>query len=698
MVKKNVLTHKKKLHAYELLQQNKLAEARPLFEAVCQRDKLDLESWLALGVVLGRLDQVDKSVKCFEHILKINPKHIDARKKLATLLMHAERYQEAAIEYEEIFKLEPDTLENHQALGYIYQQLKRDKEAKEQYLAALSRNGNDLFTNIQLGLLWLSEDDARQALTYFEKCIAIDPHNPVAHNNRGLALLKLERFDDAITAFEEAIKYGPSERYLYLVHIGLAHRQANRYLQAVKYYQAALEHKPGSMEALKNLPSVLIATGQIKEAIAVYDEILAHEKSNYNFSSKRLFSLNYLPNVSPEELYKEHAEWGKRIAQEKLQRYTFEMPRDAQKKLRIGYVSPDFREHSVTYFIEPILRQHNKEQFSLFCYANLKKKDAVTQRLQSYVDGWRDIPAMSDAEVATQIHNDEIDILVDLSGHTDDSRLLVFAHKPAPIQISYLGYPNTTGLSTIDYRITDHYADPDGEEQFHTEKLLRLAPSFLCYQPPQDAPDVAELPYDNNHYITFGSFNNLSKVNERVITLWVELLQRIPTARLCLKNMAFKDPDVIADYIEKFTSQGISAERLEFIGWVTVKNSHLELYNRIDICLDTFPYNGTTTTCESLWMGVPVITLLGDRHAGRVGYSLLANTGLAQLVAEDEAAYLDNAVELATQIDSLRTLRKGLRDQLRHSPLLDGASFTRNLEKSLHLCWQSWRRQHDVNR
>ena len=612
MVKKNVLTHKKKLHAYELLQQNKLAEARPLFEAVCQRDKLDLESWLALGVVLGRLDQVDKSVKCFEHILKINPKHIDARKKLATLLMHAERYQEAAIEYEEIFKLEPDTLENHQALGYIYQQLKRDKEAKEQYLAALSRNGNDLFTNIQLGLLWLSEDDARQALTYFEKCIAIDPHNPVAHNNRGLALLKLERFDDAITAFEEAIKYGPSERYLYLVHIGLAHRQANRYLQAVKYYQAALEHKPGSMEALKNLPSVLIATGQIKEAIAVYDEILAHEKSNYNFSSKRLFSLNYLPNVSPEELYKEHAEWGKRIAQEKLQRYTFEMPRDAQKKLRIGYVSPDFREHSVTYFIEPILRQHNKEQFSLFCYANLKKKDAVTQRLQSYVDGWRDIPAMSDAEVATQIHNDEIDILVDLSGHTDDSRLLVFAHKPAPIQISYLGYPNTTGLSTIDYRITDHYADPDGEEQFHTEKLLRLAPSFLCYQPPQDAPDVAELPYDNNHCITFGSFNNLSKVNERVITLWVELLQRIPTARLCLKNMAFKDPDVIADYIEKFTSQGISAERLEFIGWVTVKNSHLELYNRIDICLDTFPYNGTTTTCESLWMGVPVITLLGD--------------------------------------------------------------------------------------
>lgn len=356
-------------------------------------------------------------------------------------------------------------------------------------------------------------------------------------------------------------------------------------------------------------------------------------------------------------------------------------------RLKIGYVSSDFRTHSVSYFFEPLLQAHDKDVVEVYCYSGGQRPDATTVRLQALAHAWRDIGAMTDAQAAEQIYADGIDILVDLNGHTAQNRLRVFAHKPAPIQVTYLGYPDTTGLRTMDYRITDAWSDPPGDEVYYTEKLIRLEGCFLCYRPPDDAPPVATLPALKQGFITFGSFNARAKINEEVITLWSRLLQDIPTSRLLIKNPSLTC-SVTRDYLyEQFKTQGITRERVELRGLARSTQDHLATYADIDIALDTFPYNGTTTTCEAMWMGVPVVTLAGDAHIGRVGVSLLHTVGQEDLISRNQDEYLRLARSLAEDRTRLANLRGELRQRMAASPLCDAQAFARKVEASYRDIW-----------
>ena len=352
--------------------------------------------------------------------------------------------------------------------------------------------------------------------------------------------------------------------------------------------------------------------------------------------------------------------------------------------------SPDFCTHSVAFFIDPILAHHDRRHIEVTCYADVAVPDTTTTRLRTLADSWRNTCRLTDAQVAEMVRADGIDILVDLAGHTADNRLLVFARKPAPVQVTYLGYPNTTGLQTVDYRLTDAWADAEELPNGYTEELVRLPHGFLRYAPPKEAPPVGRLPARETDYVTFGSFNNLPKVNPGVVARWSEILLAVPNSRLLLKTKSFNDEATQERYFGLFAQNGVGREHLDFIGHTPSSREHLALYNQVDIGLDPFPYNGTTTTCEALWMGVPVITLAGEVHAGRVGVSLLSSVGLTELIADTADQYISLAVELAGNVNRLSSLRANLRGRVAASPLCDGQTFTHALEAAYRSMWRRW--------
>ena len=404
--------------------------------------------------------------------------------------------------------------------------------------------------------------------------------------------------------------------------------------------------------------------------------------------------MNYDSRYDAGTVFKEHLEFANKIAEPLssiLLRHTND--HDPARRLRIGYVSPDFRRHSVAYFIEPVLSSHNRERHEIFCYSDVlhHDHDDVTKRIQKYADQWRNIVGMSDEMVSEQIRSDKIDILIDLAGHTGGNRMLLFARKPAPVQVSWMGYPATTGLSTMDYKIVDSYTDPPGmTEQFYTENLIRMPESFLCYLPYEESPDIGPPPSLKEGRITFGSFNNFSKVSTEILGIWTRILRELPGSRLILKSQVFTVETARRRVMDIFERECVSAERIEFMTFEQSVKTHLDLYNRIDIALDTFPYHGTTTTCEALWMGVPVITLAGNAHVSRVGVSLLSNVGLPELIAKTSDEYISVAVNLAMGVERLRSLREKLRDMMKRSPICDAERFADNLEMCYRKMWETW--------
>lgn len=560
-----------------------------------------------------------------------------------------------------------------------------------------------------------------EAADCFRKVIALQPANAEAHFNLGIAERGCGFPDKAEAAFRQAIKLNPNyvEPLESLAH-GLINRgaveeaaevlraalrlrpdnaewqsnlgsllQAKGFLtEAEEHYRRAQSLKPGATFVYENLGSVLATQGRMDEALAVYREGLRRDPRNMRTRSNLLLTLNYLAGQDPAEMLREHR--AGELAPGQAPTRAFANERNPDRRLRVGYVSPDFRTHSVAYFLEPLLAAHDHGAFEVYCYSDVPRADATTARLRAHADVWRDIAKLSDADLAAQVTADGIDILVDLAGHTSAHRLAVFAWRPAPVQVTWLGYPNTTGLSAMGYRITDALADPPGREAFYTEKLIRLDGCFLCYQPPGDTPDVAPLPAETSGVVTFGSFNNLSKMQPAVIALWSQVLQAVPGARLLVKNPSLTDPPTRARIAAMFAQHGIGPDRLELLGHTPTPQEHLALYGRVDIALDTFPYNGTTTTCEALWMGVPVVTLAGAVHAGRVGVSLLTAAGLPELIAATPAECVARAAALAGDRDALSRLRAGLRERVRNSRLCDAAGFTRAMEAALRSMWRQW--------
>lgn len=528
----------------------------------------------------------------------------------------------------------------------------------------------------------------REAISALQEAVRLGPESAQAHAALGDALLHVDRLEEAVVSLRKVTRLDPPNAE--------AHARLGRVLQSLDHltesescYRSALRLQPHWAVMHTGLGSVLCAQGRIEESVASHQravELTPHDAWTH---SNLLLTMQYLPEAQPADMFAAHRRWAALHDKGPIPS-AWRNVRDPGRRLKVGYISADFRMHSVPFFFEPLLAHHDDNMFESTCYAAIMHPDTVTARLQNLADRWKSIMGLTGAQVAEMIRTDGIDILVDLAGHTGNNALKVFSYKPASVQVTWLGYPDTTGLSTIDYRLTDALCDPPGNEAFHTETLVRLPGCFLCYQPLTDAPEVAPLPAVGKGYVTFGSFNHLPKMNAKVIALWAKLLAAVPQARLLIKNKSLTDAATAERYYGSFAVHGIGRERVELTGFTATQAEHMELYRRVDIALDTFPYSGATTTCEALWMGVPVVTLAGVRHSGRVGVSLLNAVGLNDWIAGTPEHYVAIAVQMAADIPRLADLRAGLRQRMAASPLCDGKAFTRKVEAAYRQMWLAW--------
>ena len=595
---------------------------------------------------------------------------------------------QAEVIYQQISQIDPRNADAFHFLGLIAAQTGRNEMAIKLISKAVSLNSREPGFHFNLGKAFKAHRDLENAVKCYRYALALKPDFADAHVNLGNVLAEQGKLEEATDCFRQALALMPGDAELHY-NLGNVLAAQNKLEEAATCFRQALKYKPDFPEAIGNLGNIHKDQGDIEEAIICYRRAMAIKPDYFVAQHNLLFALNYEQKKTLEEIAAEHRRFGM-----SMQAYISPAPHSPNpepgRRLRVGYISADFREHSCAYFFEPLLAAHDRSQMEIFCYSGVKHPDATTVRIQNMAEHWRTTLGVKDAALAAQIRSDQIDILVDLAGHTDGNRLPVFALRPAPIQVTWLGYPNTTGLTSMDYRLTDSLADPEETTaHLYTERLVRLPVSFLCYQPPSSAPPVSITPSETNGYITFGCFNYATKVNSAVIALWAEILTAVSNSKLLLKAKQFQDDTTRQRYLDLFNIHGIPPDRLEIIGQLPEKQDHLSAYNRVDIALDPFPYNGTTTTCEALWMGVPVVTLAGEVHAARVGASLLHTVGLDELVAEAPEAYLAKTVELANDLPRLSQLRKGLRNRVAASPLCDRQRFARDVEYAYSSMWKN---------
>ncbi len=550
--------------------------------------------------------------------------------------------------------------------------------------ATAPRDGDASF---DLANLALRLGDAGRAAACLGEAIERDPTVPAYHLQLGNAFLALGRLDDAAAAVRRALDIAP--------HLAEAHCNLGCILVrlgdaagAIPHLERAVAIAPRLAVAHQNLGAALFRQGRIGDAIGSFRHAIAGDPTLAPAYAGLGMCLHFLPDV------------GYALIADTARRWSQLLPRPAHtlaftnvaapdRRLRIGYVSADLRSHAVAHFLENVLAAHDRSAIELICYSNTQDEDATTQRIMALADGWRSIVALDDEDAAALIRADGIDILVDLSGHTEGERLAVFACKPAPIQCTWLGYYATTGLPEIDYIIADRFVIPAGHEAFYSEAPYRLPDSYLCFTPPDLRVAVNDLPASRNGCITFGSCNNVLKLNRRVVELWSRLLLGIAGARLVLRAGFLSVAAVREEIARQFAACGIADDRLDLRAGVT-RAGLLATYNDIDIALDPFPYGGGTTTAEALWMGVPVVSLRGDRFAGRVSESMLTTVGLPELVAADADAYIATAGTLAADLPHLADLRRRLRAMVTGSPLCDADRFTRHLEAAYRSMWRRW--------
>ena len=656
-----------------------------------QRASFDIDSKLTKAVQYHQSGQFQQAEKIYKKILDINPKHSDSLHLLG-LIAHQGGNNDVAINLiNEAIHNDPRNPTYCYNLGTVFQAWGKLGKAIAWYQKALHFKPHYAAAYYNMGNAFKDQGKLDEAIVCYQKALRFKAHYAAAHYNMGNAFKDQGKLDEAISSYRKTLETQPDDADAYN-NMGNALQTQGKPGEAITCYQKALEIKPDYADAYNNMGNAFIDQGKLGEAIACYEKALEIKPDYAVAHSNLLFALHYHEAVDPLHLLSRHRQWSAQHAlplAATTQSHVNDRP--SNRCLRIGYVSPDFRLHSVAYFIEAVIASHDRTAFQISCYSDVVRSDSTTKHLKDLADNWRDIFGMSDEQVADLIHKDKTDILVDLAGHTSQNRLLVFARKPAPVQVTYLGYPDTTGLETMDYRITDSWADPPGQtEHLYTEELVRLPLSFLCYKPDARTPIVSGTPALESGHITFGSFNNCTKITPKVVRSWSRILSSVANSRLLLKSKPLSDTGAQEHLRQMFVQNGISSGRVEFCGYIPTTYEHLERYNSVDIALDTFPYNGTTTTCEAMWMGVPVIVLAGQTHASRVGVSLLSNVGLHDMIAESAEDYVEKAVRLAGDVDRLQELRAELRLMMAHSPLMDARGFTRFLETAYRQMWSKW--------
>ena len=644
-----------------------------------------------LGNVLKQKGLIEEAIAVYQRAIKHNPEYADAYYNLGNVYRDRGQPDEAIMSYQKALQINPGYADAYYNLGNVYRDRGQPDEAILSYQKALQIDPEYADAYINLGILLNDKGQPDEAILSYQKALLINPENEKAYFNLGVAVEDKGQPDEALSYYRKAIELNPGFVDAYN-NIGVALSTEGKLEEAIESYRSALILKTDFVEAYSNLGNAYKNQGNLDKAEECYREALRIKPDCAFCYNNLLLSMNYNSRYDAQTLSSEHLQFNKHIIEPlSLGTIAHANDRSPERRLRIGYVSCDFRRHSVNYFFEPALASHNHDQFEIFCYSDVQIADDVTNRLQHYADQWRNIAEMSDEQVAEMIRKDGIDIFIDLAGHTAYNRMLLFARKPVPVQVSWLGYPNTTGLSTIDYRLIDAYTDPPGlTDPYYTEDLMRMPQCFLCYLPDKNSPEVGNLPATTSGHITFGSFNFFAKVSPEVIGYWSEVLKAVQNSKLIMKAKSLSDRSTREYAMKMFIQNGIAPERIDLLSYMPTYTAHLDVYNRIDICLDTFPYNGTTTTCEALWMGVPVVTLAGNIHASRVGVSILSNIGLPELIAKTPDEYIQIAVALAADTNRLQSLRKRLRKIMEGSPLMNAQQFSLNLENCYRTMWKTW--------
>jgi predicted O-linked N-acetylglucosamine transferase (SPINDLY family) len=645
---------------------------------------------LETGLAAHRAGQLEIAAAAYQQILQRWPGHPDALYLLGLVFQKRGDHAAAIGLFTRAIRANPKLVQAHLQRGFSLNATGQPAAAVVAFRAAIAGQRDLAEAHHQLGNTLRSLERLPEALASLREATRLAPNDAVFWLSRGLASLGGEQWDEAVDSFQHAVKLNaalPEAREI----LGKALIGRQRFDEARAQLNEALRLRPAYAEALHDLGRLCVEEGLLAEAAGHYQAALAANPSPET-RTNLLYLLNYLPNTSPQQHFAEHRRWSEWF--ERPLRMTWRPHTNdpaPERRLRIGYVSPDLRDHPVASFLEPVLKAHRPENVEIFCYANVKTPDAVTARLRGLASQWRDLHGLSPEKAADLIRQDGIDILVDLAGHTTNNGLLIFACKPAPVQVTWIGYPNTTGLDAMDYRLTDAISDPPGQtESWHSERLVRLPGAFSCYGAPAESPAVGPLPALASGFVTFGSFNNFRKISPPTVELWARLLREMPAARLLLKSQGLGVPQTAARLQAQFARAGIAPGRIQLLGAGLSKAQHMGLYNQVDICLDPFPYNGTTTTCDAFWMGVPVVTLAGRTHVARVGLSLVTHLGFPEWGVATPDAYVAKCLELAGDLPRLAGVRQGLREQMRQSPLCDAPKFTGQLESVFRGLWRDW--------
>jgi len=611
--------------------------------------------------------------------------------ELAMRHFNAGRLTPAEVSFRQILAREPNHADALNMMAVLAHQVRRDDAALAFVEKALAINPKVASYHVNHGVALAGLWRVDEAMAAFRRALDIKPDHFMAMTNLGDLLARRGELDESVVWLERALVITPDYAEALDV-LGNVLREQGKYDQAIAAVTRASELKPDAPQPLNNLGNILNEMGRNDEALEMYRKSTRIPPYLPKPLSNLIYIMHMNPATTEEEVRRERTLWNERFVRPlSATILPHANDRNEDRRLRIGYVSPDFRNHSVASFIEPLLGAHDPEAVEVFCYSSVVSPDEVTARLKSSVANWRDISRTGDVPAAEMIRTDRIDILVDLAGHTASNRLRLFARKPAPVQITYLGYPGSTGVETMDYRLTDKWADPpDAQPPEGEEKLLRMDRCFLCYRAPEDSPNVGPSPAKRNGFVTFGMFNLLSKVNREPVKWWSQILNRLPGSKLLLKTRALGSEEARKRLLDQFVEQGVDIARLDVRSWTKSRREHLEMYNEVDIGLDTYPYQGTTTTCESMWMGVPVVTRLGNMHVSRVGSSLLSSVGIGELATPDWEKYVDVAVELAQDPTRLSDMRGGLREKMSTSPLMDAIGHARSVEAAFREAWRRW--------
>jgi protein O-GlcNAc transferase len=676
--------------ALALHQAGRLPEAEALYRQVLQAEPNHPEALHYLGLLAHQVGKSEAAVELIRKALACRPDYVLAHNNLGNALQALGRLDEAAASFRRALNCNPEYVEAHYNLGVVLQAQGKHDQAISSYDQALSLRPDYPEAHYNLGFILQAQGKLDNAIDSFRQALACRPDYVEALYNLGVLLQEKGEWDEAVACYRQALTLRPDYAAAHN-NLGIALGKQGKLDEAIASFRAALTYRPDYVEAHCNLGNAFKDQGKLDEAVDSYRLALRIRPDDLIVRSNLLLCYNYSDKRTIPDYLDEARNYGHYAAGKVSERFVTWPCAPKPKQLRIGIVSGDLRNHSVGYFLEGMLTHIDQTRIELLAYPTLELKEELTIRILPLFASWRPIPIprMHDADAARLIRDDGVHVLLDLSGHTNHNRLPVFAWKPAPVQVSWLGYSASTGLEEMDYVLADPYVVPPGEEAHFTETIWRLPESYLCFAPPQVRMAVTPLPALEKGLVTFGCFNNPAKMNDSVVALWAKVLHAVHGSQLFLKAKQFSDQARCEATRRRFAAFGIAPERLLFEGYVSRREGHMAAYNRVDIALDPFPYNGTTTTVEGLWMGVPFITLRGDRFISHVGEGIAHNTGLADWIARDNEDYVAKAMVHTADLEKLARLRAGMREQVLASPVFDGPRFARYFEEAM---WDMWHR------